>query len=60
MYSKIDNMKKKYYNPIIRLHDVKANNVIATSDEIPIGDDEPEIPTQAPIRSDSDWSDYNG
>ncbi|MBR5069112.1 MAG: hypothetical protein IKX25_06890 [Bacteroidales bacterium] len=53
-------MKKKYYNPIIRLHDVKANNVIATSDEIPIGDDEPEIPTQAPIRSDSDWSDYNG
>ena len=52
------NMKKKYLNPIIRLHDVHPSDVIVTS-EIPIGDDAGEISTDAPRRN-SDWSDYNG
>jgi|GEM_PF-4863301 len=51
-------MKKTYSNPIIRLHAVHPSNVIVTSDNIPIGDDQGEVSTDAPRRSD-DWSDYN-
>ena len=50
-------MKKTYSYPIIRLHDVHHTEIIITSD-IPIGDDQGEVSTDAPRRSD-DWSDYN-
>lgn len=52
------NMKKTYIIPIIRLHAVQTSNIIVTSDNIPIGDDQGEVSTDAPRRSD-DWSDYN-
>ncbi|MBR3026569.1 MAG: hypothetical protein IKH58_00355 [Bacteroidales bacterium] len=51
-------MKKTYIIPVIRLHAVQTSNIIVTSDNIPIGDDQGEVSTDAPRRSD-DWSDYN-
>ena len=51
-------MKKTYIIPVIRLHAVQISNIIVTSDNIPIGDDQGEVSTDAPRRSD-DWSDYN-
>ena len=51
-------MKKTYIIPIIRLHAVHPSNIIVTSDNIPIGDDQGEVSTDAPRRND-DWSDYN-
>ena len=50
-------MKKKYSNPIIRLHNVHVSNIIATSD-IKLGDDMNETTTQAP-RQNGDWAEYN-
>lgn len=50
-------MKKKYLNPIIRLHNVHVSNIIATSD-LKIGDDVNETTTQAP-RQNGDWAEYN-
>lgn len=50
-------MKKKYSNPIIRLHNVHSSNIIVTS-EIGIGDDVNETTTQAP-RHNGDWEEYN-
>lgn len=52
------NMKKTYIIPVIRLRAVQTSNIIVTSDNIPIGDDQGEVSTDAPRRSD-DWSDYN-
>lgn len=52
------NMKKTYITPIVRLHAVQTSNIIVTSDNIPIGDDQGEVSTDAPRRND-DWSDYN-
>ena len=50
-------MKKKYSNPIIRLHNVHVSNIIATSD-IKLGDDVNETTTHAP-RQNGDWAEYN-
>ncbi len=51
-------MKKKYLNPIIRLHVVRSSNIIVTSD-VPIGDDVNETSTEAP-RHNGEWSEYEG
>jgi len=50
-------MKKEYKYPAIRIHDVKAANIITTSD-IPFGEDVEEGSTDAPRRGEG-WQGYD-